>query len=268
MEEYFYKNTYNLLKLIRERKPVVHHITNYVTINDCANVVLALGASPIMADAVAEVEEIVCLASALVINMGTLSKEHVEAMLAAGKKANEHDIPVILDPVGVGASTFRKKSVEKIIKEVKLSVICGNMSEIKSISGISVKSKGVDVSEVDVLQTNTLELGKNIAEQLAFKLNCSVAITGAIDIISREGKTIFIDKGHKMLSTVTGTGCMCTSLIGTYCAVTKNYFEAAVAGVLTMDLAGEKAYGRLKTKDEGSGSFKAKLIDSIFNFMR
>jgi len=266
MEENIYKNTYNLLKLIRERKPLIHHITNYVTINDCANIVLAIGASPIMADAVDEVEEIVSLAAALVINMGTLSKEHVEAMLVAGKKANELGIPVILDPVGVGASTFRKKSAENIIKEVKLSVIRGNMSEIKSICGISEKSKGVDVSEIDIAQANNLEYGKNIAEELALKLNCVIAITGAVDIIAGEGKIVFIEQGHKMLSAVTGTGCMCTSLIGAYCAVTKSYFKAAAAGVLTMDLAGEKAYERLKTSDEGSGSFKTKLMDSIFNF--
>lgn len=266
MEENIYNNTYSLLKLIREKKPLVHHITNYVTINDCANIVLAIGASPIMADAVEEVEEIVSLASALVINMGTLSKEHVEAMLVAGKKANELGIPVILDPVGVGATAFRKKSAEKIIKEVKLAVIRGNVSEIKSISGISVKSKGVDVSERDIIQTDSLEYGKDISEELALKLNCVIAITGAIDIISGEGKAVFIDKGHKMLSTVTGTGCMCTSLIGAYCAVSRSYFEAAVAGILTMDLAGEKAYKNLKTIDEGSGSFKMKLMDSIFNF--
>lgn len=266
MEENIYNNTYSLFKLIREKKPLIHHITNYVTINDCANIVLAIGASPIMADAVEEVGEIVSSASALVINMGTFSKEHLEAMLVAGKKANELGIPVILDPVGVGATVFRKKSAETIINQVKLAVIRGNMSEIKAISGISGKSKGVDVSEVDIIQNNNLEYGKNICEKLALKLNCVIAITGEVDIISGEGRTIFIGRGHKMLSTVTGTGCMCTSLIGAYCAITSSYFDAATAGILTMDLAGEKAYEKLKTIDEGSGTFKMRLMDSIFNF--
>ncbi|MBC2581910.1 hydroxyethylthiazole kinase [Clostridium sp. DJ247] len=266
MQQNIYSTIQYLLSIIKEKKPLIHHITNYVTVNDCANIVLAIGASPIMADTIEEVEDIVSLASALVLNMGTLSKEHVEAMLVAGKKANELGIPVILDPVGVGAAAFRNKSAEKIINEVRLAVIRGNMSEIKSISGLSSKTKGVDASEQDIIQSEDLEYGKNIAEQLASKLNCVIAITGATDTISKEGKTIFINKGHKMLSTVTGTGCMCTSLIGTYCAVTKDYFSATVAGILTMGLAGEKAYEKLTSGNNGSASFKVKLIDSIFNF--
>lgn len=266
MEENISIKACHLLKLIKEKKPLIHHITNYVTANDSANIVLAMGASPIMANALEEVEEVVSLASALVLNMGTLSKNNAEAMLVAGKKANQLGIPVILDPVGVGSTIFRGNTANRIIKEVKLEVIRGNISEIKWISGINSENKGVDASQQDIVELENLEYGKNIAENLALKLNCVIAITGATDIISNGTKTTFIKNGHKMLSTVTGTGCMCTSIIGTYCAVTKDYFTAAAAGVMTMGVAGERAYEKLASIDGGSGSFKVRLIDSISNF--
>jgi len=264
MEAIFYSKISDLLGLIKAKRPLVHHITNYVTANDCANIVLAIGASPIMADDMEEVEDIVSLASALVLNMGTLNKRTVEAMLAAGKKANELGIPVILDPVGAGATTFRSKTAERIVNEIKLAVIRGNMSEIKSISGLGSTTKGVDASEQDIAQSEDLKYGKSIAENLSSRLNCVTAITGATDIVSKGGKTLFIDNGHKMLSAVTGTGCMCTSLIGACCAVTKDYFTAVAAGILTMGISGEKAYEKLISSDNGSGIFRVKLIDSVF----
>lgn len=264
MESNIYSKVSDLLELIKTKAPLVHHITNYVTANDCANIVLAIGASPIMADDMEEVEDVVSLASALILNMGTLNKRTVEAMLAAGKKANGLGIPVILDPVGAGATAFRSKTAERIINEITLAVIRGNMSEIKSISGLGSTTKGVDASEQDIAQSEDLKYGKSIAENLSSRLNCVTAITGATDIVSKGVKTLFIDSGHKMLSTVTGTGCMCTSLIGTYCAVTGDYFTAAAAGILTMGVSGEKAYKKLTSSDNGSGSFKVKLIDSVF----
>ncbi|HOJ10198.1 MAG TPA: hydroxyethylthiazole kinase [Clostridiales bacterium] len=264
-----------LLEKVKAIKPLVHHITNYVTVNDCANIVLAIGGSPIMADDIEEVEDIVSLSSALVLNMGTLNIRTIESMLAAGKKANQLGIPVVFDPVGAGATPLRNKTAERIISELKLAVIRGNMSEIKSISGLGSNTKGVDASEKDILLSGDLQYGKNIADKLSSRLGCTVAITGPVDIVTKDGKTFFIENGHKMLSMVTGTGCMCTSLIGVYCGVASNYLEAAAAGILTMGMAGEAAYENIEEGNSassgyggydrhgGSGSFRVKLIDFV-----
>lgn len=240
---------------VKDKKPLIHHITNYVTVNDCANMVLALGGSPVMADDVQEVTEMVSIASALVINTGTLNSRTIESMLRAGKKANELGIPVVLDPVGVGATSLRTATVKRIISEVQLAVIRGNMSEIKILSGVNVAIKGVD-SVADA------EDGETIARNLANKLNCVIAITGKTDIITDGQQVCFITNGHEMLTKVTGTGCMTTSLIGTYCGANEDYFASAVAGVMTMGLAGELA--SLQTA-EGIGTYKVKLFDVIYN---
>ncbi|MBZ4654489.1 MAG: hydroxyethylthiazole kinase [Peptococcaceae bacterium] len=253
----FKKAVTQLLHEVREQKPLVHHITNYVTVNDCANIVLALGGSPVMADDKNEVEEMVAIASALVINIGTLNSRTIESMILAGRQANKLGIPVILDPVGIGATQLRTKTAQEIIQEVKISVLRGNMSEVKVLSGLAAKTRGVDSGD-------DLQGGREIALNLAQKLNCTVAVTGAKDIISDGIKTAFIENGHPMLAKVTGTGCMATSLVGTYCGVTKDYFLAAVAGIMTMGLAGEKAYQALRGQD-GIGTFKEKLFDYIFN---
>lgn len=244
------------LATVKEKSPLIHHITNYVTVNDCANIVLALGGSPVMADDINEVEQMVSFAGALVINVGTLNARTIESMLAAGKKANELGIPVILDPVGVGATSLRTDTVETLIKEVNFSVIRGNMSEIKILSGLNVEIKGVDSIADDAD-------GKEIAVNLSKKLQCVIAITGAVDIIADGDKVCFISNGDKILSKVTGTGCMSTSLIGTYAGATKDYFAAAIAGVMTMGLAGELAQKSLKP-EEGIGTFRARLFDEIY----
>jgi len=247
-----------LLSEIKSKKPLVHNITNYVTTNDCANIILAIGGSPVMADAVEEVEDMVNIASTLVINIGTLNSRTVEAMLLAGKKANKNGIPVILDPVGVGATPFRKEVALKLIKEIDFSIIRGNMAEIKVLSGIDAISKGVDSEE-------SSEDGKEVARNLARALKTVVAITGVIDFISDGERVISIENGHEMLTKVTGTGCMSTCLIGVYAGVSKDYLIAAIAGVMTMGIAGEKAFETL-TKAGGNGSFKVSLMDNIYNF--
>ena len=246
------------LQVLKDRKPLIHHITNYVTVNECANMTLAIGASPVMADDIGEVEEMVSFAAALVLNMGTLNCRTIESMLAAGKKAHKMGIPIIFDPVGVGATTLRTVIAQRIINEVCPSVIRGNMSEIKMIAGFKENIKGVDsVASVDD--------GEQVAQELSHKLACVVAITGKKDIIAQGEKVVRINNGHPMLSLVTGTGCMCTSLIGTYCGVTKDYLIAATAGIMTMGIAGEIAYKNL-SKDDGSGNFRVKLMDAIYNF--
>ncbi len=210
------KKITKLLSDVKKHNPLVHHITNYVTVNDCANIVLALGGSPVMADDQNEVEEMVSIASALVLNMGTLNQRTIESMILAGKKANELGIPVIFDPVGVGATNLRTKTANRILNEVKLSVVRGNMSEIKILAGLNTTIKGVDSTEGTVG-------GEKIAAELANQLNSVIAITGATDIISDGKKTYKLNNGHEILSKFTGTGCMTTSLIGTYAGVTNNY---------------------------------------------
>lgn len=249
----------SILEKVKKDKPLVHHITNYVTVNDCANIVLAFGGSPVMADDLKEVEEMVSIASALVLNIGTLNERTIESFILAGKKANELGIPVILDPVGVGATALRNSTVEKILKNVKLSVLRGNMSEIKNIFGIEASTRGVD--SID----NSLDGGKEIALELARRLNCTVAITGAVDIISDGSKVFYINNGHKMLSNITGTGCMSSSLIGLCCGTGFGSLYGAIAGIMTMAIAGEKAQERLQDC-EGLGSFKIYLMDAISGF--
>lgn len=254
----------NLLDKVREEVPLVHHITNYVTVNDCANIVLAIGASPVMADEIDEMEDMVSMANALILNMGTPNKRTVESMIFAGKKANELGIPVVFDPVGAGATKYRTKTANKIIDEVKISVLCGNISEIKTIAGLDGTTKGVDASDEDMLGFENIEKVGEFAKNLSKELDCVIAITGAIDVIADGDKGFCIHNGHEMLSTITGTGCMCTSLVGSFCGVTDNYLNAATAAITSMGIAGERAYERLTDGDIGSGSFRAKLLDMIF----
>lgn len=248
-----------MLQALREKKPLVHHITNYVTVNDCANITLAIGASPIMADDIGEVKEIASIASALVLNIGTLNERTVESMLAAGRTANEKGIPVVFDPVGAGASRLRNDTVERILREVKISVLRGNMSEIRFAAGLRATTKGVDASEAD-LQSG-VELGCSIAAEAAQKYNCVAAITGATDIIADTRRTLLLGNGTKLLSDVTGTGCMCTSLVGSFCGASEDYPLAAAGGILCMSIAGELA--EEAAGETGSSSFHAAIIDSV-----
>lgn len=244
-----------LLSMVKEEQPLIHHITNYVTVNDCANIVLALGGSPVMADELLEVSDMVTIASALVLNMGTLNQRTIKSMITAGKKANQLNIPVIFDPVGVGATPLRTKTADQIIKEVELAVIRGNMSEIKILSGINTEIKGVDATE-------STEGGSEIAKALAKRLNCTIAITGATDLVSNGLRTFYLQNGHQHLASVTGTGCMTTSLIGTYNAITKDSLMAAITGIITMGIAGEIAFQSLGSS-AGLGTFRMRLFDSV-----
>ncbi|TWH45838.1 hydroxyethylthiazole kinase [Sporomusa sp. KB1] len=245
------------LLALKTKKPLVHHITNYVTVNDCANITLAIGASPVMADDIEEVEEMVSFAAALVLNIGTLNSRSIESMVAVGKKAREKKIPIIFDPVGVGATALRTATAKRIIQEVYPSVIRGNMSELKMIAGVAADIKGVDsvADEVD---------GEKVARQLSQKLGCVIAITGKQDIIAHGERVCRIDNGHAILSQVTGTGCMATSLIACYCGAIDDWFTGAVAGVMTMGLAGELAHQSLQV-GEGIGSFRVRLFDAVWS---
>lgn len=251
-----------LLEKVKKENPLVHHITNYVTVNDCANIVLSLGGSPVMADHIEEATDMTSIANALVLNIGTISENSIDSMIVSGKRANRMGIPVILDPVGIGATRLRFEVINKILSDVKIAVIKGNFSEIKKLYGMNVESKGVD--SLDSIEDD-IEGAKNIAKELSKKLNSVIAITGKKDLITDGEKVITIDNGASIMSSVTGTGCMGTSLIGTYSAVTKDYFLSAVAGVLTMGIAGEIASSSLnKERLEGPGTFKTRLMDAIY----
>ena len=256
----------NLLENVRERAPLVHHITNYVTVNDCANITLSIGASPVMADDINEVEAMTSISSSLVINIGTLNSRTVECMIKAGKKANEVGIPVILDPVGAGATPYRTKVAKTIMDNIELAVIRGNLSEIKTLYGINTKTKGVD-SLYDTSIKDELEKGKLLAKDFSKRVGSIIAITGAVDIVT-DGNIIYtVENGHKIMSKITGTGCMCSSLIGSYLGTHEDNLLAALSGVVSMGISGELAYESLK-EGEGTGTFKVRLMDNIYNLSK
>lgn len=244
--------------------PLVHNITNYVTVNDCANIVLAAGGSPLMADDIEEVADIVSISSALYINVGTLNKRTIEAMILAGKVANEKGIPVILDPVGMGASALRNNTVKTLVETIKLDVIKGNMSEIKALYMDCRNLGGVDVTEEDQIDEDGLGGTIKFAKAVANRFKSHIVITGPIDVITDGIKVAIVKNGHPMMSRITGTGCMTGSILGTYCGSNKEViFEASVASLVLMGLSGEKAYAKVVENEEGTASFRRHLIDSV-----
>lgn len=248
-----------LLNELRSKKPLIHHITNYVTVNDCANITLAIGASPIMADDVNEAADIAKIASAVVLNMGTLNERTIQSMILAGKAANEAGIPLVFDPVGAGASQLRNDTAAQLLQETKISVLRGNISEVRFLAGLQSETKGVDASEIDLEHTDE---AVEVAQKLSAQMDCVVAITGAIDVVSDGKQTVSIQNGHAMLSNLTGTGCMCSSLIGSFCGASpQSLFEATAAALLSMGIAGEIAYER--AGQTGNGSFRVALHDAV-----
>lgn len=241
---------------LRNKVPLVHNITNYVTVNDVANALLAIGASPIMADDMDETADITAISSALVLNIGTLNSRTFASMIASGKKANFLGIPVVFDPVGAGASRLRNDTAKEIFKQVKISILRGNLSEISFVAGLEASTKGVDSSENDE-KNDSVAVAKTVAKNL----NCVVAITGAVDVISDGERVVKISNGHKMLSKVTGTGCMTTALVGAFAGANKDYFTAAAGGVASMGIAGEIAFE--KAGNLGTGSFHIAIIDAL-----
>lgn len=243
------------LRLVRERKPLVHNITNYVVMNTTANALLACGASPVMAHAAEEVEEMVSYAGALVLNIGTLSPPWIEAMFTAGKKANALGVPVILDPVGSGATRLRTDTAKRLIKEISIRVIRGNASEILSLAGngSAAATKGVD-------SVHTVDQATESAMALARELSTTLAITGPVDLITDGKRTFRVMNGHEMMSLVTGTGCTATAIIGAFLAVDRDPIEAASTALAYFGLAGEKAAALAS----GPGSFQTALLDALF----
>lgn len=253
-----------MMTIVREKTPLVHNITNYVTVNDCANIILATGGAPLMADDAKEVEEIVAISSALYLNIGTLNTRTVESMLLAGKKANTLGKPVILDPVGVGASALRNETARQLIETIKFDVIKGNSSEIRALYNNTKTTGGVDVQEEDIITDDSLELAIAFSKKAALKFNSVVAMTGTIDIITDGKKVALCRNGHSLMAQITGTGCMLGSMIATYCGGQPDKaFEGAIHAIAHMGVAGEKAAAKVLERKEGTGHFRLYLLDEV-----
>lgn len=254
----------NILKNVHEKTPLIHCITNYVTVNDVANILLACGASPIMADDEKDAVEITAICNALVINIGTLNERTIATMLKTGKRANELSHPVVLDPVGAGASSLRTDTTFKLLEEVKFAVIRGNISEIKTVSRGRGTTKGVDADVSDAVTEKNLDETISFAKELSARTKSIIAITGAIDIVTDSNKAYIIRNGHPMMSKITGSGCMLTAVIAAYCAANPgSHLEATAAAVCAMGLAGELAYDKVVKHDAGTSSYRTYLIDAM-----
>jgi len=242
------------LALIRERKPLVHQITNFVVMNETANATLALGALPVMAHAPQEVEEMASAASALVLNIGTLSDEWVESMLVAGRAANRAGVPVVLDPVGAGATSYRTETARLLLRELDVAVVRGNSAEIATLAGRDAEIRGVEA------------VGRagdpDLAREAARALGCVAAVTGPVDHVS-DGETVHaVANGHELLGTVTGTGCMATAITGCFLAVRPDDpLAAATEALVAFGVAGEEAARKAK----GPGTFHVALYDALYD---
>jgi hydroxyethylthiazole kinase len=246
-------NTGDSLRRLRESKPLVHQITNYVVMNETANATLALGALPVMAHAREEVEEMAALAGALVLNIGTLSPDWVEAMLLAGRAANANGVPVVLDPVGAGATTYRTETARRILGAVEVTVLRGNPGEVATLVGVDAEVRGVE----------SIGAGgdpADLALEAARTLDLVASVTGPADHVSDGRSVIKIENGDAMMAAITGTGCMSSALTGCFLAVNRERpFEAAAEALVAFGVAGEDAAREAK----GPGSFHVALYDAL-----
>ena len=242
----------DLFTRVREKRPLIHHITNYVTVNDCANITISVGAAPVMADAPEEVCEMVTFAGALVLNIGTLNKGQIESMLLAGAMANDRRIPIILDPVGAGATQFRTKSAQRLLDELKITILKGNAGEIGILAGAEAFVRGVDSHGVsgDPLR---------IAQHFAKEAGVTVVISGATDIVTDGKRILLVENGHPMLGSISGTGCMAASVTGAFAAVADDPVTASAAALAAFGIAGERAAAGA----QGPYSFKTALFDEM-----
>ncbi len=246
------------------KKPLVQCITNFVTVNDCANILLAASCSPTMAHDIREAEEAVEKAQALVCNMGAI--EDVEAMILAGKRANSLGKPVILDPVGVGGTQLRRNSAKALLEAVHFSVIRGNASEIRYLAGVQTMGIGVDVAVMDTVTEENLAQAISMISGLARRLGSVIVLSGALDVISDGQRTAVIRNGCATMARITGSGCMLTALIGGFCSANQeDLFSAACCAVAAMGIAGETAEKKRLIKGTGNATFRTDLIDAVFN---
>ena len=262
----------NAVKNVKENAPLTFCITNFVTVTDCANAALAIGASPIMSNGAEEGGEIVNIASALVINIGTLSKSQNELMRNSANQAKEIGKPIIFDPVGAGVSGLRNDMTKEIVENYPLALVRGNMSEIKAITQLinldlnetkDAAGKGVDVAESDIISKDTLEANALIVKELAKELNTVVIASGPIDIISDGEKTFGLDNGDEMMPLITGSGCMLTTIIGSYVGA-NDALTGGITACTLMTVAGENAADYVRENNLGTGSFRTLLIDNLY----
>jgi len=242
----------DLFSRVREKRPLVFHITNYVTVNDCANITICAGGAPVMADAAEEVEEMAAIASALVLNIGTLNRVQVESMELAGSMANDRKIPVILDPVGVGATQYRTKTARRLLDTLDITILKGNAGEIGVLAGAEGNVRGVDSHG---LAGNPVA----IAQDYAKTAGLTVAISGATDIVTDGKHTLLVENGHPMMGSLSGTGCMAASVTGVFAAESKDMVFASAAAFAAFGIAGERAASGAR----GPFSFRTALFDEL-----
>ena len=254
-----------MLENVRAKTPLVHNITNYVTVNDVANVLLAAGGSPIMSDDADDVEDITSICGGLNINIGTLNKNTIPSMFLAGRKANELGHIVLLDPVGAGASRLRTDTANRLMREVRFDAVRGNISEIKTLCTGSGTTKGVDADAVDAVTEANLDDGVALVKAFARQAGCIIAVTGAIDLVSDGERCWCIRNGRPEMSRITGTGCQLSALTTAFLVANPGHkLEAAAAAVCTMGLAGEIAWANMQPGD-GNSTYRSRIIDAIFN---
>ncbi len=257
----------DIIEKVRSAHPLIHCITNYVTVNDCANILLACGGSPIMADAAEEAEEITAICDGLLLNIGTLNERTVQSMLLAGRKAKELGHPVILDPVGAGASRLRTDTARKLLAEIKPEAVRCNISELKMLMCTGSVSRGVDAAEIDRIRKENLPEAMEMLRRFSAEYRCVTAVSGEIDVIADPGgKVCAVTGGHPMMVDITGSGCMLTALTAAYMASAPDrIFEAVSAAACVMKAAGTLAAAESLKNGEGNASFRTRLIDAVYH---
>lgn len=254
----------NALHLVRERAPLVQCITNFVTVNDCANIILAAGGSPSMAHDIREVEDAVSGVRALVCNMGAI--EDIDAMVLAGKRANQLGTPVVLDPVAAGGTRLRRESAKRLLEKVRFTAIRGNASEIRSLAGQEASGSGVDAAAADTVSQDSLPAAVQTVAGLARRIGGVIALSGPLDVISDGEQTMVLRNGCPTMARITGSGCMLTSLIGAFCgAMPSDPFAAVCTAMAAMGVCGEAAEARRLKNSTGNATFRTDLIDAVFN---
>ena len=255
----------SMLENVRAKSPLVHNITNYVTVNDVANVLLAAGGSPIMSDDADDVEDITSICGGLNINIGTLNKNTIPSMFLSGKKANALGHIVLLDPVGAGASRLRTDTANRLMQEVRFDAVRGNISEIKTLCTGSGSTKGVDADAVDAVTEANLDNGVQLVKTFAAQTGCIIAVTGAIDLVSDGERCWCIRNGRAEMSRITGTGCQLSALMTAFLVANPDRkLDAAAAAVCMMGLAGEIGWANMQPGD-GNSTYRNRIIDAIFN---
>ena len=255
----------NCMDHVRNTVPLVHNITNYVTVNDVANILLACGGSPIMSDEPEDVEDITAICGGLNINIGTLNKRTIEGMFAAGRKANELGHALLLDPLGVGAGALRTGTAMKLMKELRFDVIKGNISEIKTLALGSGTTKGVDADVADAVTEENLDEAVVFVKDFAAKVGCIMAVTGAIDLVSDGEKCYVIRNGRPEMEKITGTGCQLAGMMTAFLVANPDAkLEAAAAAVCAMGLAGEIGWSRMQDGD-GNSTYRNRIIDAVYH---